>query len=57
MKFRPAAAVRTSTCPGAGEGTSVSVHCRTSGPPVADTTTAWWVRGTAGVFAVVMAPL
>src|SRR5699024_1884000 len=51
MKLTPIAPVRTSTCPGPGEGASVWVYCRTSGEP------AWvaWVTYMVPTYAAVVA--
>src|SRR5699024_3454525 len=51
MKLTPIAPVRTSTCPGPGEGASVWVYCRTSGEP------AWvaWVTYMPPTYAAVAA--
>src|SRR5713226_5517360 len=41
MKFTPAASTRIRTSPGPGDGVGTSSSCRTSGPPVAWTRTAF----------------
>ncbi len=40
MKFTPATAERTRSCPGPGDGSGSSVYSRTSGPPAARATIA-----------------